>query len=440
VLSQACEEATEWNPPVRDERWELVLRIADSPHFCRSRRLREFLLYICCRTLENAVDDLKEQRIGCEVFRRSPEYNPAEDNIVRVEARLLRRRLAEYFSEEGQNERLTLTVPKGSYLPVFQSRELTVSTGTADGGSQSEAVSSDHRNFLQSLLLWRVLACGLALATVLVSLALVEQRHHSAPEIGSTSTTSPFWRTIFDGRNRTYIVCGDSALALLQDLTRTHVSLADYISRRYGTADRAIAPDTQLLASVLPEKQYTSVADIYLVAKLLKISGNADDRVSVRTARSLSMEDFKSNNFILLGSSRANPWGELFEPQLNFIWEFPAGEAPYIRNAHPKAGEQAIYFPIGRAYSATKTYDVVAYMPNLGHTGNVLMIAGTSLIGTEAAGEYVMGGTGFQRFLTSLIEKNKGKIPYFEILLRSDVLAGAPKSSEIVAYRVLNQQ
>jgi hypothetical protein len=59
--------------------------VARSASFQRSPRLRELLLYICERAIQNRPQDLREQQIGCGVFGRKPEYNPGEDNIVRVE-------------------------------------------------------------------------------------------------------------------------------------------------------------------------------------------------------------------------------------------------------------------------------------------------------------------------------------------------------------------
>ena len=77
--------------------------------------------------VENALlgrlDTIREQPIGTRVFGRAPDYNLNEDNIVRVEARELRKRLETYFAGEGRNEPLIVEVPKGGYVPVFKLRE-----------------------------------------------------------------------------------------------------------------------------------------------------------------------------------------------------------------------------------------------------------------------------------------------------------------------------
>src|ERR1700751_2927157 len=106
-----------------DERWVLIHRIASSRYFKSSPRLRELLFYTADCAIREAPEDATEQQIGIRVFGRSPGYNSSEDSIVRTHARLLRQKLAAYFSEEGANEELTVEIPKGHYLLVFIPRK-----------------------------------------------------------------------------------------------------------------------------------------------------------------------------------------------------------------------------------------------------------------------------------------------------------------------------
>src|SRR5262245_13329042 len=102
-----------------DPRWVLTQRIISSPHFVKSSRLQDFLLYVCRCALENRLDEISEQRIGERVFERAPDYNPNDDNIVRSQARLLRRKLEDYFASEGEQEPVILRIPKGGSSPEF---------------------------------------------------------------------------------------------------------------------------------------------------------------------------------------------------------------------------------------------------------------------------------------------------------------------------------
>jgi len=57
------------NDPLRhDDCWALVERVAASQVFLKSPKLREFLLYVCATTLQNHLEDVREQQVGVHVF------------------------------------------------------------------------------------------------------------------------------------------------------------------------------------------------------------------------------------------------------------------------------------------------------------------------------------------------------------------------------------
>ena len=92
-------------------------RILASDTFSRSERLSAFLRYIVEETLRGSA--LKEVVIGRELYRRAADFDSATDPIVRVDARRLRDKLREYYSE-STDDPILITLPKGSYVPVFE--------------------------------------------------------------------------------------------------------------------------------------------------------------------------------------------------------------------------------------------------------------------------------------------------------------------------------
>lgn len=100
----------------------LIQRVLGNPRFRRAVRLRDFLLFVSQRAIRDGSGQLNEQEIGCEVFGRPPGYDTSADNIVRVNATDLRKRIDEYFANEGAHESLVFEIPRGSYKPVFRSR------------------------------------------------------------------------------------------------------------------------------------------------------------------------------------------------------------------------------------------------------------------------------------------------------------------------------
>jgi TolB-like protein/tetratricopeptide (TPR) repeat protein len=94
-------------------------KILSSPGFRNSERMRRFLRTTVERTLDGAVDQLKEFSLGHDVFDRGEHYDPRTDSIVRVEARRLRKKLRAYYDGDGRLDEFVIQFHPGNYIPVF---------------------------------------------------------------------------------------------------------------------------------------------------------------------------------------------------------------------------------------------------------------------------------------------------------------------------------
>lgn len=81
-----------------------------------------------------------------------------------------------------------------------------------------------------------------------------------------------------------------------------------------------------------------------------------------------------------------------------------------------------------------KIYGIVALRPNLAGSGQVLILEGTSMAGTESAADFVFDDARFLPFLDRIRHPN-GAVPWFEVLLQSSNMNGNASLSEIVGYR-----
>src|SRR5580704_942244 len=98
-------------------------RILASETFRQVGRLQSFLKFTVEEMVAGRSDMLKEFPIGIEVFGKGASFDPRMDPLVRVQARRLRTRLAQYYREEGQNDEIVIELPKGGYEPFFHWRE-----------------------------------------------------------------------------------------------------------------------------------------------------------------------------------------------------------------------------------------------------------------------------------------------------------------------------
>jgi tetratricopeptide (TPR) repeat protein len=97
-------------------------RIAASPSFRKAEQCLRLLRYVTDRALEGRASELKEYTLGVAVFDRADSFDPRTDPVVRLEARRLRLKLAEYYQQEGLDDSVVIELPKGAYVPHFRSR------------------------------------------------------------------------------------------------------------------------------------------------------------------------------------------------------------------------------------------------------------------------------------------------------------------------------
>jgi serine/threonine-protein kinase len=95
-----------------------------SPLFRKAERQSRFLRFVVDVALQSPHATIKEFDIAVAVYDRRPDYDPRTDPIVRVEAARLRARLREYYALTPP-EGVRIDLPKGGYLPLFISVEVT---------------------------------------------------------------------------------------------------------------------------------------------------------------------------------------------------------------------------------------------------------------------------------------------------------------------------
>jgi len=89
----------------------------------RKPRLANLLRYLDDKASQGKSDEINEYNIAIEVFGRSKtSFDTSKDAIARVEAHRLRKWLKEYYCTEGEEHSIAISLPSGSYVPVFTQR------------------------------------------------------------------------------------------------------------------------------------------------------------------------------------------------------------------------------------------------------------------------------------------------------------------------------
>jgi hypothetical protein len=175
-----------------------------------------------------------------------------------------------------------------------------------------------------------------------------------------------------------------------------------------------------------------------ILGAIVSLPGVSRRRLIVRHAREMEPRDFKGNNLILVGSVRSNPWVELFEPKLNFRFEFDFSRSrPVVRNLSPRPGELPAYWAGGANGQSSEIYCTMALLPNLTRDGNVLILSGTTMQGTEAGSEMLFHPDLTSKMIRQLKLHKDGRMRFFEVLLKSSRFGGTSSGGEVLAHRIL---
>lgn len=420
---------TDAKPELRnDSRWQLIERIAASSSFQKSERVRDLLRYLAEKTLRGDTQDLSEHRIGIAVFGKSEDYSIVEDSSVRVHVRQLRLKLHEYFDADGREETCVVEIPKGSYTAVFRSAEQRANSVENTTGRVRLAI--------------RLLPWVLAAFFFITSLELGLHRATRPP------TVPPSWplSSLFENGNQpVQVVVADANYGLIHLLSGQQVTLQQYLSPAYRSGETVAYEhmdkgEAQVL-NYLSGSVLTSYADLAVTTTLMRLSGDARDRLAIRSARNLTPRDFDAGNFVLVGGPASNPWTSYFQDKLNFQERegAPGSSAACFENLHPKPGEQKSYCGLPFTGSSGVDFATIAYLPLPSGHGNALILQGLQQEGTEAAGVFLSDAAKMRELQSSLgISASSVGSVYWEALIRTQSIAGAPMgTSSLVVTRLL---
>jgi hypothetical protein len=418
-----------------DRRWQLVQRIVSSPPFQKSTRLRDLLQFITEQTIHGNAHELTEQHIGNALFHKPSDYSPLEDSSVRVHVRQLRLKLHEYFNEEGRTEPVILDIPKGSYAPVFRT-VLKIADLPAAIASTVIPVATWRR---RAMVPWAICGILTVLCAVLSYRVITRRTAGAAPGTASLSWPSS---QIFDARHQTIIVVADSNYGMSRILTSHPGSLNQYLRRdflRSPTVSKIGEADFRL-SEYISNSTLTSFADVADVVSLFKMAGALQSQVSVRYPRDLRMRDLDHNNYIFIGSPGSNPWVTLLQDKLNFREsETIVGKsAKVFVNKNPLPGEQTQYEGLRWTGTMGEDYATISLLPNATHDGSVLAFQGLQQEGTEAAGRFLADEENRRQLMGALgitASDSVSQNIWFEALIRSRTVSGAPNSTTLVAVR-----
>jgi hypothetical protein len=255
-----------------------------------------------------------------------------------------------------------------------------------------------------------------------------------------TGSSSAPWATLFDGSRRVLIVASDPNIEEIQRISHSSLSLSDYANQSYlppGTSNLTSSQISFMKEILRGDK--ISAFDGSIIANLASLMTPGQGRLLVKAARNFRVKDLQTDEtLVFLGSPRSNPWTSIFDPVLDFQFAFDAQtQREFIRDVHPASGEKSEYIPTAGGYDTGESFAIISVFHNPGYGGRVLILAGASGEGTEAAGNLVADSARWAAILQSCHVTQDALRQSLQVLLHLETMAGSPSTVNTVACHLL---
>jgi hypothetical protein len=184
---------------------------------------------------------------------------------------------------------------------------------------------------------------------------------------------------------------------------------------------------------------YTGVGEVLAVHELDRVFASLHRQLRVKRGSLFSLDDAKNHDLIFVGSPAENLTLREIPGSHEFIFQRltggPRKNDLAIVNVHPRAGEPANFLGSPSTGSLDEDYAVIALMRGLDPNEWVIILAGTTTLGTQAAVEYVCQQSSLEQLLPQLKLSAGGEPEPFEAVLRVKIARGVPVETSAVAVR-----
>src|SRR5262245_26669275 len=407
-------------------------RILASRHFRSAKSLERFLRHVVEKKLNGQENSLKEYSIGLEVFQRGVNYDPKSDAVVRVQATLLRKKLAAYYAEEGVNDPIILDLPKGHYVANFHIRSKEAES-IGEAGATAESIRKARKTD-------RWIQIARVAATFLVGLltAFAYQHRqgtttwarHSGPSLqpaekeGAVTRTSsfPLWEKFLEAGASNILAYGTPQFFSSNGIYFRDVRVNSTEEVRHQGELRALQKVMQ--RSLQPADIYTGVGEtngVYLVSQFF---WGMSSSLKVARTQKVGWQDLKNSNVIFLSSMRFQTLAKELPYPSDFV--INPGVEGHVTNLHPRPGEQSEYRRGTPAPGMEQAYSVTTLWPGKLPNRRVMVLSGNTTWGTQAAAEYVTEAEHLATLNTHLAECNRKRqrsrhAQFFQILIAAEV-------------------
>ena len=406
----------------REQCFQQIDRLTKSHSLHTSESLCKLLRYLAEHSLDHPGVALKEYQIATEVLGRPAGFDPQSDSTVRVQAGRLRVKLAEYYAHEGPDDLVLVEIPKGSYALTFHLRSGKSGVQAApalllEPHAPKEEVSATRGWAIAVIVLSVLLAATFSTTAFLLSQRLKSQ---SAVGLAVPAAYQIFWNRFLIGPQQPWVIFSNGSFV-----------------GRPETGMRYFNPSADTRAFILDH--YTGVGEVLAIHQLDQVFELLNRSIRVKRGALFSLDDARNNDLIFVGSPSENLTLLDIPGSQEFVFRRldsgPRKGDLAVFNVHPQPGEPKMFLATPANQPTTEDYAIVSLLPGLDPARSILILAGNSTFGTQAAVEYVCREDSIKELLQRLDVSTAAELKPFEALLHVKIAHGVPVVTDLVSVR-----
>lgn len=431
TATPAAEETRRGTKPAPGEITAQLRVILASPVFHGSKRCQQFLEYVCEKSLSGEAGALKERSIAIDVFGRAPDTaGHGEDTIVRVGAREVRKRLAQYYvTPEGASSPVVIDLAPGSYVPEFRYSAPPVAHAPAPVQIHPHTVPADRRGAPERARSRGFIIAAASLALVVIAGLALARR----PIFDKTADFQKFWAPVFNSSEPLLIGVGHPIVYLpsrrISILNAERQPPSKWpVQRKIELPADALNGDDMIPAM----NQFVGFGDMIAANEVSRMLAKRSRDVRIMMASSIPFADLRQSQAYLIGSF-SNQWTSELSHTWRFQFRWNTQQHPvFVDTQAQPPREWSI--PSEDDGSTPDDYSLICRLSKSPTGALVIVSAGIKQFGTDAAGRLLADPTDLGLILSKLPkgwEDNN-----LQILLHMKVIGNTPAQPELVAWHV----
>ncbi|MCK5539180.1 MAG: winged helix-turn-helix domain-containing protein [Bacteroidales bacterium] len=379
------------------------------PQFVNSEREKKLLDYLVKKTL--AKEYIKEAHIAIDVFGKEGDFDPTIDSTVRVYIGKLRNKLEKfYLSEDSENAKIKISIPKGHYSVNFESIK--------------KNSKLNRLKFVSALFMFISLALVITFAVHLID------DENDLFSDSKSAAKSAVWKEYSNSDIPTLVVVGDFFFM------RKRIEEDMYFVR-----NSEINSSEDFLLSQLDTSGYEEYRHTYTPSEMsASISSfiphliNNKEVFKIKQASLLTWEDVNSNNIIFVGDFKTLYILNRLLPRFNIKYDLDQ-RSYFLLDENNEAIDK---YDFARDSEGYRNENIIVSKRSGGNNNTIILIMALGRGGIDDVIQKLCDSEFLDGFIKNYRKGNSKSPFYFDMVFEIEGIEGASLNSEIVYFNQID--